>query len=140
MSTPENADEQSEAVETQVNTFIRYDMPPYLPSHYAQHFIIQPQENEVVLSFFEVMFPPLSGTPEMQAETRRRLVEGGIPAQCVTRVTIPFARFPFFVRAMQDSLEKIRIVMEGGTPDESQETTTGQQVGDDAAGDGKENP
>lgn len=118
----------------ELNTFVRFEIPRGMHSKYAQHLIIQPGENEVTLSFFELVFPPLSGTPEMQAEVQRQMQEKGVPAECVARVAIPLRRFPAFARAMQGIVERITIPGEGGEP--SHESNSDDPKPD---ADGKEN-
>lgn len=72
-----------------------------MPSVYAQHMSIQPGQHEVVLAFFEVIAPPIVGPQE---DMVKQLVEHGVVAECVARVTIANGRFPAFVGAMQQFL------------------------------------
>jgi hypothetical protein len=69
-----------------------------MPSVYAHHMSIQPGESEVVLSFFEVIPPPIFPPDETAL---KQLSEAGVVAECVARVTIANNRFSNFVKAFQ---------------------------------------
>ena len=76
-----------------------------MPSLYAHHMFVQHGQNEVILSFFEVIPPILT---EDQAAERRKIVEEvGIVAECVARITIAKASFPNFANAMPQVAEQI---------------------------------
>ena len=77
-----------------------FGVPVGMTSRYAHHLMVQGAEHEVVLSFFEVIPPMLSGTPEEQ----RAILQKGVRAECIARITVARARFPEFVKTMQDVL------------------------------------
>lgn len=116
--------EQAEIVQTDFNTFVRFNIPRGMHSKYAQHVMIQPGEYEVVFSFFEIVMPPMFGPPELQQQIQQQIQEHGVQAECVSRVTIPLSRFPAFVAAMQGVLEKITIQGGGDEPSHDINTIT----------------
>lgn len=79
---------------------------------YAHHMSIQQGENEVLLSFFEVVPPVVPpGTTEQEAEERlKNLQEIGIIAECVAKVTIAKDAFPRFANAMGQVAKQIAIL------------------------------
>jgi hypothetical protein len=77
-----------------------FSVPVGMTSRYAHQLMLQGAENEVVLSFFEVIPPMLTGTPDEQ----RAILLKGVRAECVARISVARARFPEFVRAMQELL------------------------------------
>jgi len=89
-------DEEAKSDKVQIKLGFR--IPPRMPSVYAHHMLVQRGENEVVVSFFELLPPVfIEETPEERAES---VQETGIIAECVARVTIAKNRFPDFAKAM----------------------------------------
>ena len=85
---------------------VNFRMPSRMPSLYAHHLVVQPAEEEVALSFFEVVLPII---PEQDSEERIRIIqEQGIFADCIARITIAKNRFPSFVEAMQQVLDSMK--------------------------------
>lgn len=80
---------------------VSFNIPMGLASRYAHHLMVQSTEHEVMLSFFEIMPPPLIGSPEEQREALKK----GIRADCVSRVAIARGRYPEFVKAMVGQLK-----------------------------------
>ena len=80
---------------------LKFGIPQGMPSRYAHHLIVQPSEDEVVLSFFEVIPPLLLGNVEDHLETLKK----GVRADCIARITVAKRRYPEFVRAMGSILE-----------------------------------
>ena len=80
---------------------LHFNIPPGISARYAHHMIVQRAENEVTLSFFEVMAPPLIGIPpEEQVAILRR---DGVRADCVARVVISRTRLNDFLKALEES-------------------------------------
>jgi hypothetical protein len=92
--------EETEGEELKVP--LKFGIPQGMSSRYAHHLIVQPNENEVILSFFEVIPPLLLGNPEEQLE----ILKKGVRADCVARITVAKSRYPDFVRAMGSILEE----------------------------------
>ena len=95
---PDDKEPSSEPVEVKLT----FRVHPRMPAVYAHHIIVQPGEQEVLLSFFEVIPPPIINQDE---ETLKKLLEAGVVADCVARVIVAKGRFPGFVRALQDILK-----------------------------------
>ncbi len=74
-----------------------------MPSVYAHHMLVQPGEDEVILSFYELILPPFAGQPS--EEQLKAIEEGGLIADCVARVTIAKNKFPGFATAMQQIVD-----------------------------------
>lgn len=85
---------------------LNFRIPGRMPAVYAQHMFVQPGLNEYLLTFFEVIPPLLSISGEPSEEQVKALQESGIVAECVSRIIIPKALFPSFVKAMQTGLEQ----------------------------------
>lgn len=77
-----------------------FNVPVGLSSRYAHHLLVQSTQNEVTVSFFEIIPPVLVGSPDQQKEVLRK----GVRADCVSRITIARARYPEFVKAMMGQL------------------------------------
>jgi hypothetical protein len=80
---------------------------------YAHQMVVQTLENEVILSFFEVVPPFVLGSDEDQ----EKLAAAGIRAECVARIIFAKNRLPAFVKAMHGVQEKL------GLPPEPKEQT-----------------
>ncbi len=87
-----------------VTVKLSFRVPQRMPAVYAHHMMIQPGEQEVLLSFFEVIPPPAFAQDEEQV---KKLQEIGVVAECVARIIIARDRFPSFARAMQDILKAV---------------------------------
>lgn len=83
---------------------LNFRVPSRMPTLYAHHMTIQPSENEVLLSFFEVIPPLTLGEPEDQIKA---LQETGVIAECVARITVAKNTFPDFTQAMQQTLSQM---------------------------------
>ena len=96
-------DEKPKAPTAEVK--VNFRIPARMPSLYAHHMFVQPIQNEVVLSFFEIVPPPplVGVSPDVQLKA---LQESGVVADCVARITIAAPMFPVFVKAMNDALEQ----------------------------------
>lgn len=91
---------------------MNFRIPGRMPTLYAHHMLVQPGEEEVVLSFFEVIPPLVYG--DNAEEQIREIEEGGVIADCVARITIAKKRYRSFVEAMQQILEPISSEQEAG--------------------------
>ena len=94
----EKEEELADAPES-VALKINFRIPGRMPSVYAHHLLVHPGENEVSISFFEVVPPVILG--ENQEDQIKILQETGLTADCVARIIVSKARFPSFVNAMQ---------------------------------------
>lgn len=98
--------DEKEVVPDDIQIKLNFRVPSRMPSVYAHHMLIQPGENEVVLSFFEIMPPPV--LPGQNLEERLKVIQqSGIPAECIARVTVAWATFPGFAKAMYDMAKQI---------------------------------
>ena len=79
------------------NVTLLFHVPAAMPSKYAHHLMVQGAEHEVILSFFEILPPLLTGT----AEEQKAILQKGVRADCVARITVARARYPEFVKTMQ---------------------------------------
>lgn len=78
-----------------------FRIPEGMASRYAHHLVVQPSDNEVVLSFFEILAPLIpGGTPEEKKEIFAR----GIRTDCVARITVAKNRYSDFARAINEVL------------------------------------
>jgi len=99
---PDKPNPDVETVRTEVP--LLFNIPIGMTSRYAHQMTVQGAENEVVLSFFEIIPPLLAGSAEEQTATLQK----GVRAECVARITIAKARYPDFVKTMQDILNALQ--------------------------------
>jgi hypothetical protein len=109
----EKEEEPTDAPEP-VNIKVNFRVPGRMPSVYAHHMLIQTGEQEMTLSFFEVI-PPLISTD--REENVKLLQEAGITAECVARITIAKRRFTAFASAMQQVAGQISSEQRGEEAD-----------------------
>ncbi len=81
---------------------IRFRIPTRMPSVIAQHLTVQPIEDGILLSFYEVI-PPLFPT-DLSEEQMKQLKETGVPAECVSKVFVPNSRYVDFLDTMDSVL------------------------------------
>jgi hypothetical protein len=74
-----------------------FNVPVGMSSRYAHHMTVQVSNDEVTLSFFEVIAPIVLGSAEEQREAAKK----GLRADCVARVTLAKARYFDFLEAMK---------------------------------------
>jgi len=91
--------DEKEPTPTEMEVRLNFRIPPRTPSFYAHQMYIQQGQNEVVLSFFEVI-PPVMLEPPNE-ERVKAILEVGLLAECVARVTVAKGSFPAFAKAMQ---------------------------------------
>jgi hypothetical protein len=98
---PDENDPKADEIQVKLN----FRIPPRMPSVYAHHMYIQQGQNEVVISFFEVV-PPVM-TEQATEDRLKTLQEIGVVAECVARVTVAKESFPAFAKAMQQVANQI---------------------------------
>jgi hypothetical protein len=106
----------SKAKKTQVLIPIERYCPPELVSRYATDLIIQRTGSEFILSFFETIPPMVLGTPEEQQDKLKKLAS--VRSECIARVIVSDDRFPQFVQAMQENLERWQSTLENESEDD----------------------
>lgn len=85
--------------ETSITLPIEWRVPEDAPTPYATHLFTQAGEYDILLSFFQVKPPLLTGTPE---ENKTKLEQlGGIKAACVNQVLVPADLVPKIIQALQ---------------------------------------
>jgi hypothetical protein len=94
---------ESEASPDTLKVKVNFRIGGRMPSVYAHHMLVQPGENEVILSFYELILPPFAGQPS--DEQLKAIEENGLVADCVARVTIAKNKFPGFAAAMQQIVD-----------------------------------
>lgn len=75
---------------------------------FANQMIVQGGDDEIYLSFFEIIPPSLRLEDLADEQTARNKLGGKIPAQCVARVVVNPERLGDFVETMQATLAKWR--------------------------------
>ncbi len=98
-----------------LNFPIEWHVSDTLPSHYAANVFVQPGQYEVILTFFEMRPPLLTGTPEQNKATLEKL--GAVRAECVSRIIIDPDLIPKLIEALQKGLEGYhasRAIQQGG--------------------------
>ncbi len=96
----ETQEEQSSEV---LNVPIEWHISDTLPSHYAANVFVQPGQYEIILTFFEMRPPLLTGTPEQNKAKLQEL--GAIRAECISRIIVDPELIPKFIDALQKGLE-----------------------------------
>ncbi|HEX8397504.1 MAG TPA: hypothetical protein VF644_08760, partial [Pyrinomonadaceae bacterium] len=81
---------------------ISFRIPTRLPSVIAHHLTVQPSEDGVLLSFYEVI-PPLIRNNTSDDEIKK-IRDIGVTAECVSKVFVPGSRYEGFVEAMESIL------------------------------------
>jgi hypothetical protein len=105
---------------------IEWHFPEELRGTFANHMVIQRDENEVFLSFFEVQ-PPVITDPKEAVQKSGKLQT--IRATCVAKIVISSARFATFANTMQ-SIEPASIEVQAspdGPPAEKSITKNGKK-------------
>lgn len=101
----EDTKEKDPKLEAELGQEVKLNMriPTRMPSVIAHHLTIQPSEDGVLLSFYEVIPPVIRGEIPSQDEIKR-IKETGVTAECVSKVFIPNSRYEAFVTAMSSIL------------------------------------
>jgi hypothetical protein len=78
-----------------------FDESPIL---FANHFLVQPELDEFVITLSQVTGPPLVGTPdEMRAQAREH---GGVPVHTLARVAVTRRRLIELIELLQARLQE----------------------------------
>lgn len=88
----------------EINLKLNFRVPARMPGLYAHHMLVQPGEQEVTISFFELIPPLFQGD---NAEQLKKLQEVGLVAECVARIIVSRNRFPSFAVALQQVVQQI---------------------------------
>lgn len=97
-------EEKSSGSPETVNIKVNFRIPTRMPGLYAHHMLVQPGEQEVTISFFEVIPPLFQGDNEEQL---KKIQEVGLTAECIARIIVSNNRFPGFAAAMQQVVVQI---------------------------------
>jgi hypothetical protein len=92
------------AEQEQISLPIEYVVGDALPSQYVTELVVQHNQENFILSFFEIRPPILLGS----ADTRKAALENldHIEAHCHARLVIPAGKMADFVRVMQENYER----------------------------------
>ncbi len=82
---------------------IEWEVPSsHMPTHYASHLVVQGTEQQTfVLSFYELRYPVLVGTPDEVKSAASRIRH--VPAVCVARVAVEASELPKMIQALQET-------------------------------------
>ena len=106
----ENNEDQKDKKKIQIP--IAWYYPEDLITRYSTNLLVQAAENEIILSFFEIIPPILLGSPD-DIEAQLEQTEA-IKAKCVARIIVSGEKFPDFLKAMGSQLEKYQSSKEPG--------------------------
>ena len=81
---------------------VEWHVPEGLQSHYANHLIVQPGQNEIILFFFETQIPPFGGPTEANREYL--LKQGSVRFECVGKMIVAPQMVPEIIQALQTGL------------------------------------
>ena len=85
---------------------VDWHIPEGAQSRYANNVLVQADQYEIIISFFEAQLPILLGQPE---ENRRKLEElGSIRAELVSRIVVSPEILPVVIKALETGLENYR--------------------------------
>lgn len=98
---------------------IEWHYPDGMAGRFANHMVVQFDEHECHISFFEIKPPLVLGTPDEAANQLKAMKT--IRADCVARVIVSDGRMPGFVKAIQDTMAK-QLAKKTGKPPESNGT------------------
>jgi hypothetical protein len=100
MTETNQEDQETNSISLPVN----WHFPENLQSRYANLFLAQTGQFEVIISFFEAQLPILLG----QTEENKTILEqqGSIKAECVSKVVLSPEVIPTLITALQETLER----------------------------------
>lgn len=77
---------------TTVTVPIEWRIPSEVAARHATHFVVQRDENEYFLMFFDLLRPPMLGGDPIEA---KKAIEaaGAVPAICVARIALSPQKF-----------------------------------------------
>lgn len=91
---------------------IDWQIPPNLVSRYATNIVVQSNESEFIISFFEA-HPPIRLVSDDVAAQLAQIDK--LPAECVARIIVPVPKMEGFLSALNDSYQLwINTFMETG--------------------------
>lgn len=82
---------------------VRFRIPVGMASVTAHQIIIHTNPDGVLLSFFEVIPPVILNSAS--EEQKRAILQAGVVAECVARITVPNSKYAEFVNVMQEVLD-----------------------------------
>lgn len=93
---------------------IEWKVPENIIRRYATNMYVQLGENEFFISFFEVIPPAFSGTPEQMAEQAKNLKT--VQANCVASIIVVPEKLPSFIRVLEQMMENYLAQQQKETP------------------------
>src|SRR5258708_812849 len=87
---------------------IEWFVPQGLLRPYATNVVVQVQDsgNEVMIAFFDIQPPIITGTPEERKEKAGKA--GAIPAYCIANVIMSIDKLPKIIKVMQGIYDKVK--------------------------------
>lgn len=82
---------------------IDWHFPEGLIKRYANNMLVQRLENEFVISFFEIVPPPIFGSPEERRKQADKVKS--VRANCVASVVVSPMKMQAFIDAMQENFD-----------------------------------
>jgi len=91
----------------QIAVQLRYEFPENLSvAAFANHMLVQLDENDFHISFFQVTPPIILGSESERREQAHKL--GQVPAKCVARIVVAEGLLPKIIEALQTNLANKR--------------------------------
>lgn len=85
---------------------VRLEAPEGFRTLYATNLVVQHTKHEFMLTFFEVIPPPLMGSPEMKKQQLENIKE--VRASCLARVAIASSRMEEFIQVLTDNFKTFK--------------------------------
>jgi L-2-hydroxyglutarate oxidase LhgO len=87
-----------------VNLRIQHVVPDDVPRFYPTSMVVQHNQHEFDIYFFDIKDPILTGTPEENQKILQNLE--AVEARCIARITINATRMPEFLQVLDKNFEK----------------------------------
>jgi hypothetical protein len=99
----EETEREQQATQLNIPVPIEWHIPDNIQSHYASNVFVQTGQYEIIISFFEMLLPLLTGSPEENKAKIEQL--GRVRAECVARIIIDPDLLPKLIDALQTTLD-----------------------------------
>ncbi len=91
----------------QIQAKVSFAIPDFMPSLYAHHMMLQEDESDIILSFFEIQTPFIPAKGEERQVAIERYEKEGIKAHCVVKLRIAKHRLPSFAQLLSERVNKL---------------------------------
>lgn len=89
-----------------VSIKINYKIPEDIQTHFSDNFVVQHQKDHFILTFYEMIQPPILGSEEERLEQLSKIQQ--LDAKCISRIVVTPQKIEEIIKVLTENLENYK--------------------------------